>query len=176
MSRPNRLLFLVLLPFSLVSCEFKCNVGDDLKEKEKPAETGSTNIYNNINLESNVKIRRAYLAFPDGKRVPSDNYIDFTEPVKMIVMIDSGWVVENDTVLLGASEKIETESGQVLLDEPDLFQATGPISATDAKIIALTAKIIREPNSPPSSYKVSFRIWDKKGKGAITGDYTLNSK
>jgi hypothetical protein len=176
MFRTHKLLLLILLSFFLGSCEFKCNVGEDLSEKDKPPASTGTNIYNNIDLESNVKIRRAYLAFPDGKRVASDNYIDFTQPVKMIVMIDSGWVVQNDSVLLGASERIETESGQILLDEQDLFQAVGFISATDAKIIAVAAKIIREPNSPPSSYKVSFRIWDKNGKGAITGNYTLNSK
>lgn len=178
----------VLMSTLLNSCEFKCNLGDKKETSESSKETSDGSVaasdkngivYNSINLQtSNVKIRRAHLQFESGERVPEDNKIDFTVPVKMVITIDTGWHSENGRVWLGASEKIETEGGQVLLDEPDLFQnlPEDGISETDAKIITLTARIILNPGSPPTSFKVSFRIWDKKGTGEITGHYNLYSK
>lgn len=175
-----QVLLIAFLVSSVSSCEFRCNIGSDagkVNENIKPVVKDGSQVYNNIQLTtSGVKIKRAYLALQDGTRVPADNFIDFTQPVKMIVLIDSGWVVKDEGVLLGASEKIATENGQILLDEPDLFEGTGTISETDSKIIAVTAKIIRDKNSPPASFIVSFRIWDKNGNGSIEGNYKLNSK
>jgi hypothetical protein len=176
-------LHLVLFAFlvtAVSSCEFRCNIGQTAgkeDDKNKPIVKNGSQVYNNIQLSiSGVKVNRAYLAFQDGTRVPADNFIDFTQPVKMIVLIDSGWVARNDSVLLGASEKIATETGKVLLDEPDLFEGSGAITVTDSKVIALTAKILRDKDSPPASFIVSFRIWDKNGNGSIEGNYKLNSK
>ena len=135
-------------------------------------------IYNNIRLNaSGVKVDKAYLLFDDGQRVPDDNFVDFKSPVKMQILIDSGWVKENGKVLLGASEKIITEKGEVVVEEADLFQKyPDGISVEDSKSIYLSAILKLKEGIPPTSFTVSFRVWDKKGDGSVEGSYKLYSK
>ena len=146
--------------------------------KNKPVIKNGIKLYNGIRLESNVKVNKAYLAFTDGDRVPDDNFIGENTPVKLLVFIDSGWVEENGISSLGASEKVTTENGQVILDEEDLFlkKEMEEMPAKDARTIGLTVSLRLAKNSPPQSFNVEFRIWDKKGNGYITGDYQLISK
>lgn len=164
----------------LPSCEFHCNVGTAGEDgKHKPVIDKGIKLYNGIHLETNkVAVNKAYLLFANGDRVPPDNFIGEDSPVKLIVLIDSGWVVENETCRLGASEKITAENGELLLDEKDLFQKkeTQDLSAKDAKIIGITASIRLIRNTPPQTFNVSFRIWDKRGDGFIEGNYQLVSK
>jgi len=170
----------LFVSFILTSCEFHCSVNGKPEEKtgaNAPVHQDGATIYNNIQLKTNkLKINKAYLITKDGERIADDNFVDFTTPVKLILLIDSGWNVEDGKTLLGASEKIATESGRVLLDEKDLFGSTGEIDEDDAKVIALTATITIDKNAPPSTFVVSFRVWDKKGEGYAEGSYKLYSK
>lgn len=163
----------------LPSCEFNCSVGkkEEIKGSSTVKEDGAR-IYNNIQLTSpGIKISKAYLVFDNGDRVPDDNAVDFKNPVKMVLLIDSGWVEKNGKVLLGASEKITLENGSDLLDEPDLFKKYPEgISAEDAKIISLTATVKIKESAAPTSFTVSFKVWDKNGSGYIEGSYKLYSK
>src|SRR5687767_3414819 len=101
----------VILVSAISSCEFKCNIGNPeqkAKDQDKLPEVkeGAT-IYNKISLKSEgLKINKAYLVLDNGERVPANNFVDFTIPVKMIVLVDSGWTVKDGQVFLGASEKI----------------------------------------------------------------------
>ena len=69
-------------------------------------------INNTTTYTNGVKFVPSYLLVPHS--VDSSNWQQ--------LLIDSGWVETNGKVLLGASEKIMTENGDVLVDEPDLFQ------------------------------------------------------
>lgn len=165
----------------LSSCEFRCSVGE--KKKDEPAVTTYKNgirVSNDINLDAyGVVVEKAYLLFKDGTAVPAGNIVDFTQPVRLVLVFDKGWTEENDRVSLGVSEKIEAESGEVLLDEKDLFAAQDEkgISATDAKQITITATIIlRKDVAPLTTFKISFRVWDKKGDAYVQGSYKLYSK
>jgi hypothetical protein len=175
-------LVLLLLPLLLSSCEFKCQVGGKTTpedEKNKPVMQGGTAIYNGIKLQTeNVGVEKAYLMMENGQRLENGNFIDFSSPVKLILFIKEGWNAEGGKVFLGASEKITIESsGKVMLDEPDLFtKYPDGISEEDAKILSLTANITFENPIPPTTFVVSFRVWDKKGSGVIEGSYTLHSK
>ena len=164
--------------FFLQSCEFNCSVGNKDDVKGSATVKDGARVYNNIELNAtDVKVSKAYLLLENGERVPDDNFVDFKSPVKMQLLIDSGWVEQNGKVALGISEKITAEDGTVILDEQDLFQKyTDGISVADSKIIYLSASIRLKENAAPTSFTVSFRVWDKKGKGYIDGSYKLFSK
>jgi hypothetical protein len=174
-------LLIISVSLSLSSCEFNCSVGKAKKDVEV---TGTVKvkegarIYNNIELQaSGVKVDKAYLIFDNGERVPDDNFVDFTSPVKIHILVDSGWVEENGKVMLGASEKITAESGNVVVEEVDLFEKYPEgISAEDARSIYLSAIFTIKEGAPPTSFTVSFRVWDKKGAGFIEGSFKLYSK
>jgi hypothetical protein len=168
------------IAFLLPSCEFNCSIGDKKEEEVKGAAVvkDGARIYNNIELSSpGIKIGKAYLVLENGERVPDDNFTDFKNPVKMELVIDSGWVEQNGRVFLGASEKIVAENGTVVVDEQDLFKKyEDGVSAADAKALYLSASVKLKEGAAPTSFTVSFRIWDKKGNGYIEGNYKLYSK
>lgn len=173
----------IFVMLMLPSCEFNCSIGkigDAADTKDTVASTIDTRILNAIQLKTyKVKVSRAYLSFKDGTLVPGNNVVDFTRPVVVQLEIDKGWIEENRKSYLGVAEKITTESGSVLLDEKDLFggkRYEEGISATDAKVITISANISLPENTPPTSFTISFRVWDKKGDGYIEGDYKLYSK
>jgi hypothetical protein len=173
-------LFLFCSLFLLSSCEFRCSVGDTGSRDEKSTAVvkDGARIYNNIQLNTHkIKINKAYLVFADGKRVPDDNFTDFSQPVKLQLFIDSGWTEKEGRVLLGAAEKITAEDGTVVLEDPDLFaKYADGVTASDAKMLYLSATLRLKENSPPASFTVSFRIWDKNADGYIEGNYKLYSK
>lgn len=171
-------LLIVSCIFLLSSCEFSCSVGD--KDKNTATTTfleDQPRIYNKIMMEAKkLKVQKAYLILDNGDAVPENNGVDFKNPVKMIIKIDSGWTEKDGKVMIGASEKIVTEDGTVLVDEPDLFANNTGASPEDAKTISLTASITVREGAPPTSFTVSFRIWDKNGEGQIEGNYKLYTK
>jgi hypothetical protein len=170
---------IVVSSFLLSSCEFRCSVGE---KKEPPAardEKTGVRLSNEIALQPDgVKVDKAYLVFEDGSRVPDGNIVDFSKAVKLVLIIDKGWKETDGKVMLGASEKIEVESGEILLDEKDLFAAyTDGINATDAKTISLTARVtLTREIKPLTTFIVSFRVWDKNSNAFIQGQYKLYSK
>jgi hypothetical protein len=169
----------VLVTLSLQSCEFSCSVGKKEEEKGTAVIKDGARIYNDIQLTTNkVKIEKAYLVFNDGSPMPEGNLVDFTKPVNVEFAIKEGWVEENDKVMLGAAEKITAEDGTVIMDEKDLFSGKYEegISVKDAKAIALTATIKLKKEIPPTTFTVSFRVWDKRGDGYFEGSYKLYSK
>src|SRR5688500_11709218 len=87
----------------LSSCEMSCSVGDKPDEPKGKAEVkDGARIYNAIKLDAyKVKLKRAYLEFQDGTRVPEDNFVDFSQPVRLMIEVDTGWVAVNDKVFLG---------------------------------------------------------------------------
>ncbi len=171
-------LFVVSLSIFLPSCEFSCSIGKKDEVTGAAEVKDGARIYNNIQLNaSGVKVDKAYLLLDDGQRVPDDNFVDFKSPVKMQVLVDSGWVEANGKVLLGASEKIITETGEVLVEEADLFQKyPDGISVEDSRSVYLSAVLKLKEGIPPTSFTVSFKVWDKKGNGFIEGSYKLYSK
>lgn len=173
----------------LTSCEFKCEAGNLNKEKEKdtlvarnskdPVNQNGTILYNGIQLKIHkLKISKAFLVFDYNERVPADNFVDFTSPVRAMIRVDSGWVEENGKVLLGAEEKIITESGRVIANETDMYKTAFPDGATAemAKQIWIMAEIHPKPGSAPGSFTIEFKVWDKKGDGYFEGSFKLYSK
>jgi hypothetical protein len=164
--------------FFLQSCEFSCSIGNKDEAKGRAVVKDGARIYNDIQLTTNkIKVEKAYLVFKDGTAMPEGNLVDFTKPVNLQIAFGEGWQEENGKVTLGASETITAEDGTVIMEEKDLFSGKyeDGISAKDAKSIVLTAIFNLEKNLPPTSYTVSFRVWDKKGDGFAQGSYKLYS-
>ena len=126
-----------------------------------------------LKLSVGIKLKTAYLFFDGGKRVPESNMADLNQNVNMMVQIDrGGWVERDGIVSIGASEKIITNTGNAILNEPDLFATLTDISADDAQYITLKA-VITSMTKKISYFLVTFTIWDKWGSGKITGSYKL---
>ena len=168
--------------FVLSSCEFHCSIGSESTNKERthnePIRKNGTTLLNGIELTANkMKVSKAYLVLANGERVPDDNVVDFNSPVKMLLLIDSGWTTINKRVWIGASEKVVAPNGEILLNEKDLFTDDDKgADATDAKIIGLTVTLKFPGSNLPDHLVIPFKVWDKKGEGYIEGSYTLYSK
>ena len=172
-------LLVFCLAFVLQSCEFNCSVGKKEEEVKGVAKVKEgARLYNNIELVSpGVKIAKAFLVYEGGARVPDDNFVDFTKWIKLQIQIDSGWVEKDGKVILGASEKIVSEDGTVVLDETDLFKEyENGIPVADSKFISLSARVKLKEGAAPTSFTVSFKVWDKIGDGYIEGSYKVYSK
>jgi hypothetical protein len=182
----NKTLFspLLFIAFILTSCEFKCSVGDTTADKEgkgKPVEKNGTLLYNGIKLEAKeVSVKKAYLVVNDdsGEMVDEGNFVDIKKGVKLILRTGDGWKVTDDRVWLGASMKVYSETGELLLNKPDMFSSideTG-ITAEDSKTLALSVYFSKFEAKQPVSLDVVFTIWDKKSSALIEGSYTVHSK
>lgn len=173
--------FLFLVTIFLQSCEFNCSVGDKADKPGTAVVKDGVRITNDIELQADgVTVEKAYLVFEDGTAVPEGNITDFSQPVRLTMVIEDGWKVDsNGRVWLGASEKIEVETGEVLLDEQDLFAKKNDqsISEKEAGRITLTATItLGKKIKPLTTFYVYFHVWDKIGKGFVQGRYKLFSK
>lgn len=171
-------LFAVFFLIMLQSCEFSCSVGNKDKDTGNAVVKDGARIYNNIQLKaSGIKIDKAYLFLESGKRVPDDNFVDFKETIKLQLKFASDWKEENGKVFLGASERIENEKGDVILQEDDLFEKYSEgISVKDSRSIYLSAILKIKEGAVPTSFTVYFRVWDKKSDAFVQGSYKLFSK
>jgi hypothetical protein len=171
--------FNITLAVSLTCCLFSCSSGGDksgVKTKpvtsaDKTALTGAT-IKNDIDLEATgVKIKEVYL-LDANRELLAENVTGVGEKIYVVIKTDTGWAKENGKSFIGASERISTKSGNVIVDAEDIFkdyEASG-ISAVDAGVISLSA-VITQADTGVENFVVQFRIWDKKGKGEVKGKY-----
>jgi len=180
----SRLLSFILVSCTLSSCEFHCSVGktDETPKKTiedpKPVVQEGAAIYNHIEAKADhLQLKEAFLVDGNGDHIPSDNKVDLNGNIKLVLLIGDGWTVNNDTVLLGASEKVTTDEGRVMMEENDLFSSMPRgVSAKDAKIIGISVNFRNSTGPLPPWLDVAFRVWDKKGEGSITGSYKLYPK
>lgn len=136
-------------------------------------EEGDTKTLNNIKLHTtgDIKVSQAYLIYGDDETlVPSSNITTVGRPIKLVLLIDKGWKEEDGQIAIGASEKIETNTGQEVLSSDDLFAQYPSMKAEYGNIIKLKA-VITEMTKQYEYFTVSFKVWDKKSNGEITGNY-----
>lgn len=126
-----------------------------------------------LTISKGIELKTAYLFYDDGRKVSDSNTASLNQKVNLMVQVKrGGWVEKEGIVSIGASEKISTNTGLTVLDEPDLFATLTDISAEDAQYITLKA-VITSMTKKYSYFQVSFTIWDKWGTGKITGSYRL---
>ena len=172
MKKIKNVLFLPAAIF-FASCTFTVEKESAVDENVQGTNVASK-IRNGIELQSkgNLNVSQAFLLFDDGSLVPSSNQANVNQQVNLRLIIEEGFTESNGKVEIGAAEKIETNTGQVLLDEKDLFHDLGEIEPERAKMLTLNAVITRL-DKLYDYFVVSFRVWDKKGDNEITGSYKL---
>lgn len=169
---------LILLPlFALTAC---VNVNTDEKEKTGPKETTApkSKIRNGIELESHgLKVEQAYLQYEDNSLVPEDNRTEVNKQILCKLIISDGWKDKDGVVFPGASERIETNTGQVLLNEPDLFKSyeTQGVKKEDAAYITLSANISKL-DKLFDYFIVKFKLWDKTSGSYVNGTFKFYIK
>jgi hypothetical protein len=171
--------FLFALAFIITGCEFHCSMGSNevkgksVSNNESGGLTGAI-IKNDIELEANdVKVSKAYL-MDEQHHYIEENMADVGQNVILTVELDTGWTKIDGKSFIGASERIIESNGNVLLDSEDLFKdydAVG-LDSKIASLINLTA-VVSKKSSNDNLYTVHFKVWDKKGKGSVSGKYKL---
>ena len=142
---------------------------------QKPTTLENPKISNGIKLSvsKEIELITAYLFYDDGRKVSDSNTASLNQKVNLMVQVKrGGWVEKEEKVSIGASEKIKTNTGLTVINEPDLFATLTDISAEDAQYITLKA-VITTMTKKYSYFLVSFTIWDKWGTGKISGSYRL---
>lgn len=148
----------------------------DTITKTAPPPPKNDKIRNGIKLTSNIlKVSQAFLMDAEGKLVSDDNVTGINQYLTLRLIIDSGWVPNNNIVKIGASEKVVASDGSIVLDEKDLFEGGDEVSPADANVIDIKV-IIQQVIKLVDYYEVHFRVWDKIGAGDITGSYRFNVK
>ena len=142
-------------------------------ETQRPDEDStSQKISNDISVATSngPELDHTFLSYETDDRVPPSNTTSVGKPIFLNLVLSKGWSEEMGEVSIGASQKISTDDGTVLLDNADMFDNYKSISAEDAKYIKLKAVVTRTaPNI--RYYIVDFKVWDKNGKGTVTGSY-----
>jgi F0F1-type ATP synthase beta subunit len=177
----KQLLPVVLLATIFISCTNASDgtsqaslAGNTTNKKVKTTNTSYTKIRNDIQLQAKgLKVSQAFLVYDNGSLVPENNPTGVGVPVNLRLIIEGGWQPKDGRVLVGASERIESSEGEVLLDEKDLFHDISSVSPEEAQYITLTATISKL-NKLYDYFLVSFRVWDKNGEGEVTGNFKLH--
>ncbi|MBA3662973.1 MAG: hypothetical protein H0W61_02025 [Bacteroidetes bacterium] len=168
----KKLLFIPLL--ALAAC---VNVNKDDNGVEVKVGTDSK-IRNNIQLEEHgLKVEQAFLLFEDGTLVPQNNETTVGKKILMRLILGDGFKERDGKVFPGASEVIETNTGEVALNEKDLFasyDSTG-VSIKDAKFLTLSA-IITKIDKLYDYFVVKFKIWDKNSTNYVSGSFKFYVK
>lgn len=181
---PGKSIFTSLLLSSVLlsSCKFSCTVGSDEKDRGPKVEKNGAALFNGIRLNfQGIKVTKAYLVTNDGEATPvsEGNLVeDMQTGVKLVLQIPRGWEETDGRVWLGASMRVQTEGGEEILDQPDLFadyEKEG-LSARDAKMVSLSFYIKDKEAARNQTFQVSFRVWDKKGNGFVEGDYSVHTR
>ena len=171
----------ILLFSSLVISS--CSVSTTPKEEtnaegKKEIVHNTSKIRNGISFEKNtLKVTQAFLMLEDGTLLSDENTVSIGQKVNMRLLIEDGFKLVDGKVRLGAEEKIETDNGDKVLDEADLFKAydTDGVDPKDAEYITLMAEITKL-DKLYDYFLISFRVWDKQSDAEVKGSYKLYIK
>ena len=182
--KTTKLCYLFILATLLTSCDFKCSVGESKSGTKTKTVTSDDNnalngaiIKNDIDLEvTGVKLKEAYLV-DENNNLLTENIAGIGEKIYVVIKLDTGWVKENGKSFIGASERITTSAGRVVVNADDIYKdyETTGVDANDSKMISLSA-VITEAGPDLNDFTVQFRVWDKKGSGEIQGKYKFRLK
>jgi len=171
--------YIIMLAALLAGCDLNSSAGEKKSGIKTKTFTSSDNsalngatIKNDIELEATgVKVKEVYLLDAD-KNLLKEHITRVGERIYVVIKVDTGWVKVNGKSFVGASERISTSSGVVIVNADDIFKEyeTTGLDAVDAKVISLSA-VITEVKAGVENFVVQFRVWDKMGNGEIKGKY-----
>jgi len=129
---------------------------------------------NNIHFTAEgIKVEQAYLTYADGSLVPESNLAKINDKIVLHLIMTKGWKEENGMVSLDASQRLESNTHEILLDETSMFKTVGEVSSEDAKIITLSIKL-GGFNKLYDYFILTFRLWDIRGSSEVHGNYKIN--
>jgi hypothetical protein len=147
---------LILLTLTLFSLSCSVGVKTDLLTGLKTTNNGLS--YENVYLSTD-EARLANNEFNSGKKI----HMNF-EGVQ-------GFTLKDEKVNLGASIVVTETNGNKIIDFPDLFETYTTQGASPEEVSSIDLSItLMEKYTVGSKYKWSAKIWDKNGKGFITGE------
>ena len=155
----------ILLLLTLPSCEFSVKRADSSKKSK---------IRNGISIQAKgITVEQAFLITDDGNLLPDENKVKVNQKVRLR-LIASGWTEKDGRIFLDASEKVETNEGNVFLNEKDLFRDYQEgLSPEDAKFITLSV-VITQIDKLYDYYRVLFQVKDKSDEQkSVEGFYKL---
>ena len=152
---------LVIITFFNYSCDQKAVAGI-----KKDLSTGLTTTYKGIEPSG------AYMVMND----EVIHHTDIPLGEKFILVNDgvTGLVVKNEKVKVGCYLKIADRSGNILLEEKDLFEGSDEFSQENARMLKCTVST-GKPMKWEEEYNVSVSFWDKQGKGRIDNTVTIKA-
>ena len=152
---------LVIITFFNYSCDQKTVVGI-----KKELSTGLTTSYKGIEPSNAFMIMNDEVI----------HHTDIPLGEKFILVNDgvNGLVVKNDKVKVGCYLKIADKSGNVLLEEHDLFKGSDEFSQKNARMLKCTVST-GKPMKWEEEYNVTVSFWDKQGKGRIDNTVTIKT-
>ena len=161
----------ILIAFMSVALFLSC------KDKDQKKEGPASRYKNHILLEAKgFKIKDAYLVFNDSTKLQEDNKANIGQHVNLILLIDSGWTVENGRIYPGVGQKIESSDGKHVFEQKDLMESHPEgVPVEDGFQVTIQA-VINSSDKEYDHFLVSFKVWDKKSDHEITGSYKLHVK
>lgn len=177
----------ITLVYAALCCVLisSCNISADKKAEVKTTPVTSKDnttlnratIKNDIDIDvTGVKLKEAYLVDANYKPL-AENKATVGEKIHIVIKMDTGWVKEKGKSFIGASERILTSSGKVVVSADDIFkdyELTG-MDAKDTKVISLSA-VITQADPGVDNFEVQFRVWDKKSTAEVKGKYFFSLK
>jgi len=167
-------LFLSLLFFMIAACGNK-EPNETSEKNDEKKETKSSTLQNGIiTVEKGLKIDHAVLLHADETPLSLPNEVTIGEEILCRLNV-SGWKAENGKVKIGAGQTIETESGDLVLDQKDLFSSLESADLEAVGEVTLKATFT-EVHESLRNFTVRFRIWDKVSNAEVTGQYKIHLK
>ena len=167
-------LFLSCLLLMVAACGNK-EPNETAEKNETKQETKSSALQNGITtIEKGLKIDHAILLHADETPLSAANEVTIGEEILCRLNV-SGWKAENGKVKIGAGQTIETESGDLVLDQKDLFSTLESADLEAVGEVTLKATFT-EAHESLRNFIVRFKIWDKVSNAQVTGQYNIHLK
>lgn len=152
----------------LFSCEVKVNTDKDASSKTINSKDAFRNGIK-FTEKGGLKVEQAFLTYEDGKLVDEKNITSLGKPLVLNLVMD-GWKSENDSLRIGASEKVTASEGTVVMNETDLFADNRQVSKKDARFLTLQV-VLNKLNMLVDYFLVDFQFWNKDADQSVTGQY-----
>jgi hypothetical protein len=112
-----------------------------------------------VKADGGLIVEQVWLQYANGPLIRENNIINLGEKIHIHFIIH-GWKGMNETISIGASEKITTDEGQCFLHEDDLFARYDILPLKAVEKISLSA-MIDNIDRLVDYFRVDFRIWSK---------------
>lgn len=163
MTPVKRLAWVLLFIISIASVS-ACN-SKTVAGVKKDFNTGLTCTYENIEPEKTLLLMNG--------EVLNHTDIPFGESFVLVNDNVDGLTVKDGKVSVGCTLTVTDKTGNVILNEEDLFKGRDVFNKADARYLKCTVST-GEPMLWDENYKVQVKFWDKYGNGNIENNLSIH--